>query len=235
MAEPSAKVASAVTQEIMSGLELVGPALSGLALATRLVDLCLRLSDAPRSARTFARLVQQVKGDLQHALKCRAEAAKILEHHPPFYRDWIVESIRATMVALDDLDQYLQKDVATHSAPLDARLAYILRDNNMLVDEERALKYAHTTLLAAINALHMLLLHPQPHLAAGITRPGPSPLDAPRRHSSQRPVRRMPSSLSSAASSSFSGDERTKDAMSPPVILTPPMSDVGSDGPWEAA
>jgi hypothetical protein len=87
--------------------------------------------------------------------------------------------------------------------------------------------------LAAINALHMLLLHPQPHLAAGITRPGPSPLDAPRRHSSQRPVRRMPSSLLSAASSSFSGDERTKDAMSPPVILTPPMSDVGSDGPWE--
>jgi len=130
---------------------------SGLAATFRLVEIGVQIQEVPVDAQTLVRLVQQVEEDLEHAVACRVEAAQLLRRYPDHYRKWIVDSIRRTMAVLDEFGQFVLRDTDLTSPSFEQRVSYLLR-NYSLADREKPLKFAHDTLLAAINAMHLMLI-----------------------------------------------------------------------------
>lgn len=162
---------------------IVSGTFSSIFAAIRLVQFSIELKGVPESARTFVRLVEQVEEDVEHALQCRVDGAKIFDDYPDFYQRWTSNAINSTLRALDDLGKVILKD--TDKWKLDARLEYLLKNYEKLVDQERSLKYSHATLLAAINAMHLMIFQG----GTPATRPAWSQKTSGdiRRASSQRP------------------------------------------------
>ncbi|KAG9255090.1 uncharacterized protein F5Z01DRAFT_74326 [Emericellopsis atlantica] len=156
----------------------------------RLVQFAVDLKCVPDCSRIFVRLVEQVAEDVEHALRCRADGARLFEHCPEFYRKWSSNAIDSTLRALDELGQLILRGAGNESK-LDARLEYLLKNYDKLADQERSLNYSHATLLAAISAMHMMVFQAGTYVA----RPSWSPMSSGDlgRASSQRPAPSWPS------------------------------------------
>ena len=186
--------------------------------ALRLVQFSVDLKGVPESSKTFVRLVEQVEEDVEHALRCRADCASRFDQYPEFHRKWSSNAINSTLRALDELGQLILRGVSNESK-LDARLEYLLKNYDKLAAQERSLKYCHATLLAAINAMHLIIFQAGPPVA----RPSWSPTSSGDlgRASSQRPapswspVSRQTSTVSMGLSTAANSE-----------ILSP-LSDIG--------
>ncbi|KAH7308578.1 hypothetical protein B0I35DRAFT_98581 [Stachybotrys elegans] len=174
----------------------VGPTISALFAAIKLTEVSVKLKNVPQSAATFIQLVKQVDMDVEHALRCHIHAAKILEQYPEFYTKWISSTINATLGALKELNDFILRDTGKDFA---ARLEYLFSNHAKLVDQERMLSYVHSTLLSAINAMHLLIFRAESIEASPTSFPTPSsslspmtlsPIPTPpilRRYSRHRP------------------------------------------------
>ncbi|KAI9148742.1 hypothetical protein HJFPF1_10784 [Paramyrothecium foliicola] len=136
----------------------LGAALSGLAIALRLVEMAMKLHGIPEDAKVFANLVKQVEMDAKYARKCKkeAEAMGMLQHQhrPDFFRQWVTDAIENTFAALENLGNLILKETGES---IDERVRYFLKNYEQLRNQERSLRYAHTTLMTAVNALHLLM------------------------------------------------------------------------------
>lgn len=162
-----------------------GSTFTSIFAALRLTQFSVDLKGIPQSSKTFVRLVEQVEEDVEHALRCRADCANRFEQYPEFHRKWSSNAINSTLRALDELGQFILRGVGSESK-LDARLEYLLKNYDKLADQERSLKYSHATLLAAINAMHLMIFQAGPPAV----RPSWSPMSSGDlgRASSQRPA-----------------------------------------------
>ncbi|CAM1501966.1 Fc.00g039500.m01.CDS01 [Cosmosporella sp. VM-42] len=141
----------------MDPFSITAGTLSGISASFRVVEIGYQLQGVREDAQTFIRLVKQVEDDLEHATACRIDAAEILRGYPDHYRKWIVEAIRRTIDVLDDFGKFILEGTEDDKKiSLDKRIIYLLRNYPKLVDREKALSFAHTTLLAAVSFMHLL-------------------------------------------------------------------------------
>ena len=134
--------------------------------AVRLAETWMKLLDAPAEAKTFMLLVQQVDTDLKYAINCYNFLSTKIRKQPEFYQDWIFECIDATTRAAANMDRFIRGDIMEASPALDARVRHVLMDQPALVSQERSLRYAHSSLLAGINAMHLLMSQQEPPQAS---------------------------------------------------------------------
>lgn len=184
----------------MEAIGITSGSLSGIAAAFRVAEIGFQLRDVREDAQTFVRLVKLVEDDLEHALACRIDVTEALRGYPDHYRKWIIDSIRRAMDVLDDFGRFVLGGTEDQKLSLDKRISYLLKNYHKLVDREKALGFAHTSLLATINFMHLIFV--QGGASSGSSErlrvPGSPPTTYPtevKRASSQRPRPRSPVSF----------------------------------------
>ena len=170
--------------------------LGGLNALFSFVQLAYRIHGVPEDCMIFAKLVDQVQYDLQHALEVRGEIIHLLEMYPDCYRLWIKQSIIRTLDTLEDFGRYVLHFKPDNGSDLSLRkrIEYLLNDYQKLADREKSLRFAHSSLLTAINTMDFMLI--QSRMFAHSGKPGSasgssSGIESPeisRRASRQRPV-----------------------------------------------
>jgi hypothetical protein len=140
-------------------ISLISSSLSGLAVAFKLVEFGLQVKDVPIDSLIFIELLVSVQADLDHAMACQREIEQDLAAQPSYHRDWILGTILRTVKALDGIGSFiLAVQVDQEKSPsLFRRINYVLHDYKKLSDREKWLRASHTSLLSAINAMHMLI------------------------------------------------------------------------------
>lgn len=154
---------------------LISGSLSGIMAAIRFAEVWIKLQDAPEDARTFLRLIKQVDSDLKHAGNLREHLAAKLKQQPKFYCDWIILCICTTIEAVDHMVQFLDFDTTQPSPLLDTRVRWVLMNKPALMSQERSLQYAHASLLAGINAMHLLMSQEGPSQSSPVATWGQQP------------------------------------------------------------
>lgn len=144
------------------------------------IDLLLFIQDVnsvPERARNFVMLATQVNCNLKHACSCYIECEDRLKtFHSPFYKSWIDASITSTERAINALDALVPHD---KDLSLKDKIQFVFADYKKIVDHEKALSYSHATLLAAINAMHLINLQPASSTPAQRSASVRSPLQPP--------------------------------------------------------
>ncbi|KAL2204403.1 hypothetical protein CC79DRAFT_1372408 [Sarocladium strictum] len=148
----------------MATLGILLPALGASAKGfMACIDLIIFIEDiasVPERARNFVTLAKQVNCNLKHACNCYLECEdRLKKYHSPFHKAWIDESITSTERAINALDSLVPHD---KDLSLKDRLTFLFQDYPKIVDHEKALNYSHATLLAAINAMHLIIFQPSP-------------------------------------------------------------------------
>lgn len=184
----------------MEAIGITSGSLSGIATAFRVAEIGFQLRDVREDAQTFVRLVKLVEDDLEHALACRIDVTEALRGYPDHYRKWIIDSIRRAMDVLDDFGRFVLQGTEDQKLSLDKRISYILKNYHKLVDREKALSFAHTSLLATINFMHLIVVQGGTNFGSSeqLRVPGSPPNTHPtelKRASSQRPRTRSPASF----------------------------------------
>ena len=170
--------------------------LGGLNALFNFVQLAYRIHGVHEDCMIFAKLVDQVQYDLQHALEVRGEIVHLLEMYPDCYRLWIKQSLVRTLDTLEDFGRYVLSVNPDNGSDLSLRkrIEYLLNNYQKLADREKSLRFAHSSLLTAINTMDFMLI--QSRMFAHSGKPGPasessSGTESPaisRRASRQRPV-----------------------------------------------
>lgn len=201
-------------------LTIAATAVTGLKAVFRLAEIGLQLKDVSEDAQSFVCLVQVVKNDLFHALHCRADLTDVLRDYPDHYKGWIGDAILRTKKVLEDFGQNMLKINHGKKITIDKRIMYVLSDHRRLVERERALKFTHTSLLAAISLMHPVYVQ----RGANITLPDTSrhPKSPAKRASSQRPLVESPESLSPTPDASTPG---CQGSLRSEATSAPPRSD----------
>jgi hypothetical protein len=141
---------------------IVTSTLSGLNAIFTFVQLAYRIHGVDEDCLIFAKLVDQVQCDLQHALEVRSEVVHLLEMYPDSYRLWIKQSLVRTLDTLDDFGKYILKVDPNPNRGSDLslrkRIEYLLNNYQKLVDREKSLRFAHSSLLTAINTMDFMLI-----------------------------------------------------------------------------
>lgn len=143
----------------MEPISLIASSLSGLSVAFKFVEFGLQVKEVPIDSLIFIELLVSVQADLDHAIACQREIEQDLEAQPSYHRDWIVGTIVRTIRALDGIGSFIMdvKIDQEKSPSLFRRINYVLHDYKKLSDREKWLRASHTSLLSAINAMHMLI------------------------------------------------------------------------------
>ena len=158
------------------------------------VQLAYKIHGVPEDSLIFAKLVDQVQCDVQHALAVRAEIVHLLEMYPECYRLWIKQSLVRALDTLEDIGKYILDPGNGSDLSVRKRIEYLLNNYEKLVDRQRSLQFAHSSLLTAINTMDFMLI--QSRMFAHSEKPGSaseisSKTERPaisRRASRQRPV-----------------------------------------------
>ena len=140
-------------------LTLIASSLSGLGAAFKLVEFGLQVKEVPIDSLIFIELLVSVQADLDHAIACQRDIERDLEAQSSYHRDWIIGTIVRTIRALDGIGSFiLDVQIDQENSPsLFRRINYVLHDYKKLNDREKWLRASHTSLLSAINAMHMLI------------------------------------------------------------------------------
>ncbi|KAM0417144.1 hypothetical protein ACHAPT_012851 [Fusarium lateritium] len=102
----------------------------------------------------FSKIAERIKADLAHARSCREAMESTLCHN--YQLDtWISRAITDTSEMLDKYEKRLLKVSSDDGKSKTAdKVKYMFQDQAICVEQERALKYCHSTLLTAISVMH---------------------------------------------------------------------------------
>ncbi|KAK6843788.1 hypothetical protein PG995_002743 [Apiospora arundinis] len=156
-----------------SALGLAGATVKGLIEVWEFLRVVQEIHDAPATAGVFVKLLKQVTEDFNHAMAFRTQLMDTRKRTLNNIHDkWIHKVLLDTIEELDDFGRLLHKNEGTKDWDFEARVLFVLKDQEALNLHKESLRGAHSRLLAAITTMHAVamnsgLLAPLPLLGTG--------------------------------------------------------------------